>query len=257
MKKLLYSIGLLVLLIGLTMPEASSQILEKVKRKTEDAIIKKTFGEDEQQKEESPNGTSSSGTSGPSNTRGGGLSSKAPDVNQNIGDALMAFGNKKYGDAKYAIRQAILGVELEIGKIILEGLPESVAGLKRVDSEDNVTSSGIGFIGLIINRVYRGGDQEFRINIGNDAGMLSAVNMYLASGAYATSTQEENIQQTRFKDYRAVIEYDEYSGYKLSVPFGQSSILVTEGINFSSEEEFMNASLNIDIETIKKQLGEQ
>lgn len=257
MKKLLYSIGLVVLLTGLTIPGASSQILEKVKRKTEDAIIKKAFGEDEQKNEESPTGTSSSGTSGPSNTRGGGLNSKAPDIQQNINDAQLAFSSKKYGDAKYAIRQALLGVELEIGKNILEGLPESVAGLKKVDSEDNVTSSGIGFVGLIINRAYRGGDQELRVNIGNDAGMLSAVNMYLASGAYATSSQQENVQQTKFKDYRAVIEYDEYSGYTLSVPFGQSSILVTEGVNFSSEEEFMNASLTIDIETIKKQLGEQ
>jgi hypothetical protein len=53
-----------------------------------------------------------------------------------------------------------------------------------------------------------------------------------------------------------VLEYDEYSGYKLSVPFGQSSILVTNGINFMTEKEMMDASENIDIEKIKKVLGE-
>jgi hypothetical protein len=111
---------------------------------------------------------------------------------------------------------------------------------------------------LIIERTYRGGDQEFRVKIGNDAGLLSAVNMYMTSSSYsATTDEEQNWKHTKFKDNKAIIEYDEYSGYKLSVPFGQSSILVTEGVNFNSESEFMEASLNIDLENIKKQLGEQ
>ena len=34
---------------------------------------------------------------------------------------------------------------------------------------------------------------------------------------------------------RAIIEYDDNTGYKLSVPLGQTSLIVFEGVNFSSE----------------------
>ncbi|MBP6977802.1 MAG: hypothetical protein PHD61_05885 [Bacteroidales bacterium] len=258
MKKMIFILGTVVLLVGITSQQVSSQnLMEKMKKKAEEALLKKTPAGEEQKDDPSTTGTSSQGTGGPSNTKGGGLSAKTIDIQQQIADAQTAFDAKKFTDAKYSIRQAILGIELEIGKNILKELPEKIAGLPIVPEEDNVTSSGIGFVGLVIHRVYGSGDQQFTLTIGNDAVMLSAVNMYLASGAYTSTAEEQNVQQTKFKDYRAIIEYDESSGYKLSVPFGQSSILVTEGVNFNSDNEFMSASNEIDIENIKKHLGEQ
>jgi hypothetical protein len=256
MKKTLFTFGLAILLAGfLAQPASSQDLLHKLKKKAENAVIKKTPDE-EKQTQEAPS-ESTPPAERPSNTRGGGLSKAAPDVKANIADASTAFDGKKYTDARFDIRQAILGIELEIGQNILKGLPDKIAGLPKADGEDNVTSSGIGFVGLVIKRVYRGGDQEFTVTVGNDAAMLSAVNMYLASGAYATNSNDQNYKQIKFEDNRAVIEYDESSGYKLSVPFGQSSILVTEGVNFSNEDDFINASSAIDINNIKKQLGEQ
>ncbi len=35
-----------------------------------------------------------------------------------------------------------------------------------------------------------------KVTIGNDAAMISAANMYLASGAYATSSEDQNYKQT-------------------------------------------------------------
>lgn len=256
MKKIIYLTGLVIFFSTISAYQAHSQgILKKIKQKAEDAVIEKVFEEEDDSNAGNQDDPGTSGSA--SNTRGGGLNRAPVDVMELIGDAQTAFNGKKYKDARYSIRQAILEIELEIGENILDGLPDKIAGLSKVDSEDNVTSTGIGFVGLIVERVYRGGDQEFRVNVGNDAGWLSMANMYLASGVYASSSEEQNYKQTTFKDYRAVIEYDENTGYKLSVPFGQSSILVTEGVNFSTEDEFMNASLNIDIETIKTQLGEQ
>jgi hypothetical protein len=78
--------------------------------------------------------------------------------------------------------------------------------------------------------------------------------MVISSKAY---TEDPNQKRTTFKGYEAILEYDEYSGYELSVPFGQSSIMLAKGVNFSNEEELMNAAENIDIEKIKKELGEQ
>ena len=80
--------------------------------------------------------------------------------------------------------------------------------------------------------------------------------MYLANSGYATSSSDQNYKQVKFQDYRGVLEYDEYSGYKLSVPFGQSSVFVLEGINFANENELMTAGNKFDLNAIKNQLGE-
>jgi hypothetical protein len=256
MKKLLVLSGIFLVLFFMTGQSGYSQgVLKKIKDKSEDKIVDKIFGEDkstETKTESSGQGSSSTVT----NKGGGGLSNTAPDVKQSISDAETAYKSKDYTDARYSIRQALLGIEMEMGKKVLEGLPASVNGLKKVDDEDRVTSASVGFVGLIIERVYRNDDKELRFTVGNDAALLAPANMYL-NGAYVASTDDQNQKQVKFRDYRGVLEYNEGSGYKLSVPFGQSSVMIVEGVNFASEQEIMSSAEEFDIEKIKKELGEQ
>lgn len=224
------------------------RFLNKLKNKTEDKAIDKIFGKDEEK--ENPAETNS-----PYNTKGSGLTKEPPDVLANIGEAENAFSEKKYTKSRYAVRQAIMGIELEIGNNILDELPGEIRGLPAVKDEDMVASTGIGFAGLIIERTYRKDDKEFKVSVANESAWLSAANMYLASGGQYSEDDDHKIVE--FGDDRAVLEYDEYSGYKLSVPFGQSSILITEGINFENEDEMMDASGEINIANIKKELGEE
>ena len=87
---------------------------------------------------------------------------------------------------------------------------------------------------------------------------MSAVEMYLANGGYAQQTNgEQNWKQVKVKGHRAIIEYNESSGYKLSVPIGQSSLIVWEGINYKTEQEMLAVANAFDIDEIKKMLGEQ
>jgi hypothetical protein len=236
---------------------AQGRFIRKLKEKAEDKAIEQVFGEENKESTRDGEGSSSDspaaeGRTG--NTKGEGLVTTPPDVLQNIEDADAYFGKKNYSDARFAVRQAILGIEMEMGNKILEDLPEEIDGLSFAKDEDRVTSTGIGFVGMTIQRNYRKDDKEFQVTVGNDAAMLSAANVYL-SGAYGSSS-DQNYKTVRFGEYRGILEYDEYSGYKLSVPFGQSSILVTNGINFMTEKEMMDASEKIDIEKIKKILGE-
>ncbi len=247
-------LGLVLIFISGQQLSAQS-FLKKLKQRAEDEIINDVFGENKKTENASFQQTSSA--SGAKNTRGGGLTHTAPDVADNISNAESAFKQGSYTEARYAVRQAILGVEMEIGQNILEGFPETVHGLKTVPEDDNVASASIGFVGLIIEREYRGNDQQLKVTVGNDAVMLSSVNMYLTSGAYASTAEDQNHKQVKFKDYRGVLAYDDYSGYTLSVPFGQSSIFVAEGVNFGSEQEIMAAANEFDIEKIKKEFGEQ
>ncbi len=193
-----------------------------------------------------------------SNNKGEGLIATPPDVNNNLSEAETSFKGGKYSEARYAIQQAMLGVEMEIGKKILAALPTSVAGLERDSTLDQVTSTGFGWAGLTIQREYIGEDQEFSFTIANNNAWMQSVNMYLSNSAYMqTSGNEQNWKQTKIQGFKAVIEYDEGSGYKMSVPLGQSSLLIYQGINFKNEQEFMKAAETIQIETIKNQLGEK
>lgn len=194
----------------------------------------------------------------PANTSGGGLVTTPPDVRQNIAEAETSYRSGKYSDARYAVRQAMLGVEMEIGQKVLKSLPETVQGLRFKPEADQVTSTGFGWVGLTIHREYGSGNKYFAVDVANNSALVSAVNAYLASGAYAQQTSgEQNWKQTKFKDHRAVIEYDPGSGYKLSVPFGQTSVIVFEGRNFASEQEMMNAANVFDLNAIKSKLGEK
>ncbi|MBL7113561.1 MAG: hypothetical protein ISS19_16605 [Bacteroidales bacterium] len=245
--------GLVLILLFLAGQNTYSQgILKKMKEAAKEVVKEEIIGDDKIKEE--PSNEESSSSSSVSNTRGGGLTTTPPDVMENIAGAQTAFLQSNYTDARFSVRQAVLGIEMEIGQKILEGLPESVKGLGMIPDEDKVESMSIGFTGLTIERVYRTGDQQLRVTIGNDALMLSAVNMYLSSGAYET---EENQKRVTYKGDRGILEYDDYSGYTLSVPFGQSSIFVVNGINFASEEEIMSAAEEFDIEKIKTELGEQ
>ena len=248
----------LLLCFGLASVSAQGRLIRKMQEKAEDKIIEDIFGKPDQGREAEPVRSETETSSPTQHRKGGGLSQAAPDVNQNIADAGSAFEKNNYSEAKAAVRQALWGVELEIGRNILKSLPESVEGLKTVPDEDRVTSSGAGFLGLIIERVYQGKkDMELRVSIGNDAALLGMAGMYLRSGMYMATTDDPNTKQIRFKGHSATISYDDSSGYTLGVPFGQSSVFVVTGVNFDSENQFMTAANNFDIETIKKELGEQ
>lgn len=240
--------------------QKASQAAEKALEKKAEEKTGVNNGSNSTQNQGGEAGNDSNTNSGnhPTNKGGGGLVSTPPDVNQNLSDAETAFKSGSYGDARYAVQQAMLGVEMEIGQQVLKSLPESVSGLKKQDESDQVTSTGYGWAGLTIQRIYNNDDKELRTTVANNSAWMSAVNMYMANGGYAQTTNgQQNWKQVKVKGYKAIIEYSDDSGYKLSVPIGQSSLIVWEGINYASEQEMMSAANTFDIDAIKKMLGEK
>jgi hypothetical protein len=239
-------------------------IVNKLKQKATQ-VGERTLDKKIQQKTGVNTGTNNTGTNpgggnngNPANQGGGGLIVTPPDVLQNLTDAETSFKGNQYSDARYAVRQAMLGVEMEIGKHVLATLPESVIGLPKEAEQDQVTSMGYGWVGLTIHREYQKGDKQLTVDVANNSAWMSAVNAYLASGGYAQQTNgQQNWKQTKVKGYKGVIEYSDASGYKLSVPIGQASLIVWQGVNFASEQEIMNAANAFDIDGIKKKLGEK
>lgn len=93
--------------------------------------------------------------------------------------------------------------------------------------------------------------------VANNSAWMSAVNIYMNSSYAQTTGGEQNWKHTKVKGHRAIIEFNKGSGYKLSVPLGQSSLIIYEGINFASEQDMMAAAEAFDIDGIKKMLGEK
>jgi hypothetical protein len=256
----------------LLLSTANSQgLLKKIKDKaqqTADKIVDKKI--DEKIDESIGNNTnnnngntdmSSVGKKGrPTNKTGAGLISTPPNVNENLTSAETAFKAAKYSDARYSIRQALVGVQMEIGKKILAELPESISGMKKDPDADQVTSSGwgLGFAGLTIQRDYNQDDKQLSLTIANNAAWMQAVNLYFTNSAYMqTSNGEQKWKQLKVQDEKAIIEFDANSGYKLSIPVGQTTLMIYEGVNFATEQDFLNAVNQIKIASIKKTLGEK
>jgi hypothetical protein len=245
-------------IVGKLKNKASQAAEKALEKKVDDKTGANTSNQTSDSGSNSPSGNNNTG-SNPSNKGGGGLISTPPDVKQNLSDADVAYKSGSYGEARYAVQQAMLGVELEIGQKVLKSLPETVSGLPKNEQRDQVTSTGYGWAGLTIQREYANSeDKLFRTTVANNSAWMSSVNMYLANSGYAQQTNgQQNWKQTKVKGHRGVIEYDESSGYKLSVPLGQTSMIVWEAINFATEQEVMAAANNFDIDGLKKMLGEQ
>ena len=247
-----------VLTVFMVSIHAQGQFLKKLKDKVNSAVSK-TATSSTGQSDQSNSGNSSSPGS-PSNTKGGGLTNTTPpDVNQQIADAKQSQAAGNYSDARYSIQQALMGIELQIGKQILLSLPATVSGLLKDTVENKVMSTRWGWNNLTIQSVYKKADQQMTVTIGNNGVYSGFVNMYFNSAYMQTSSngKDENVKQTKVKSYKALITYDKSKGYTLLVPLGQSSLIAWECINFATEQDVMNAANAFDIDGIKKMLGEQ
>ncbi len=247
----------LVLVLGLSLIWSTGYsqggFLKKTKLKLEKKLLSDVVGEEEEP--EKPSTTPSNQPSvrnQPRNTRGGKMA--PPDVLENISDAESSYQDMNFSDTRFAVQQALHGVELEIGHEILNSLPENLNSIPYLPDQDEVVSSGIGFMGLAINRKYTTDDQSVDITIVNNSGFVSAANMYISNPAYVSGDGNQKVVKT--DEGRAYLEYDDYSGYKLSLPIGQSSILIMQCVSFPDDATVVSTVNSVDIARIKDLSGE-
>ena len=258
--QLLRKILSLILVFLLLGAGSNAQLLKKIKDKVNSTVNKSTGNNTSSNNDQNANDNNSSNGK-PTNTKGGGLTNTTPpDVNQQIADATKSQAAGNYSDARYSIQQALMSIELQIGRQILLSLPATVNDLQKDTMENKVMSTQYGWSNMTIQSVYKKADKQMTITIGNNGVYSGFVNLYFNS-AYSQSTangeNNQNVKQTKVKSYKALITYDDSKGYTLMVPIGQSSLIVWECINFATEEEVMSAANAFDIDGIKKMLGEQ
>ena len=262
MKKNLYFICLIATL-GLS-STVSAQVFKKLKDKVNQTVDKKVDKEIDKKTSTEPTQTGNENVSDnsngkPSNKGGGGLTNtEPPDVKLQMAEAETAHGAKNYSDARYSLQQALMGVEIQLGRQILKSLPATIVSLPADTTLDKVMSTQWGWNNLSIQRTYRQDDKQFVITIGNNSIYSGMVNMYFANaGMMEASNDKQNYKQVRVKGNKAIIQYDDSKGYTLMMQMGQASLIVWECINFANEQEVMTAANSFDIDGIKKMMGEQ
>ncbi len=243
---------------------AHGQFLKKLKdkaaqvtNKVVDKKVDEAVGIGDNSSSSSASGNAASGK--PRNKGGAGLTNTPPpDVKQQMTDAEAAYQQNKFSEARYSVQQALIGVELQLGRELLRSLPTKVNGLPKDTTQDKVMSAQWGWSNMNIQRVYADGkDKQMTVTIGNNGWYSGLVNMYFNSGYIQADANQQNVKQVKVKGNKAIIQFDESEGYTLIVPLGQSSMIAWGCINFADENEVMNAANKFDIDGIKKTLGEQ
>jgi len=236
------------------------KIKDKVVNKTIDKEVEKKTGTPSESSTGDDNNNNNNSTTGkPTNKGGGGLTNtEPPDVKIQMAEAETAHGAKNYSDARYSLQQALMGIEIQLGRQILKSLPPTIVSVPADTLQDKVMSTQWGWNNLSIQRVYRKDDKQLTITIGNNSLYSGMVNMYFANaGVMEANNDKQNFKQVRVKGNKAIIQYDDSKGYTLMMQMGQTSLIVWECINFANEQEVMTAATSFDIDGIKKMMGEQ
>lgn len=256
MRKIFIPLLLSLFCVMASLP-SNGQIIKKLKDKVAQAAAKKV-GIDSTTTQADP-GTTASQSGKPVNKGGAGLqNTPPPDVLQQITDAEQAHQSSKFSDARFSIQQALIGIEIQLGREILKSLPATVNNLPKDTMQDRVTSTQWGWSNMTIQRVYTDAkDKQVTLTIGNNSFYSGFVNMYFNNTYVEANANEQNVKQVKVKGHRSVIQYDDSKGYTLITPIGQSSMIVWECINYADETEVMNTANAFDIEGIMKMLGEQ
>ena len=241
------------------------KLKDKVEKKAEEVLDKKvadktgtgnTTGSGNGNGNVNPASTSKNGR--PVNTSGEGLkNSTVPDVLQQITDADLAYNKQQFGEARFSVQQALLGVELQIGKQLLQSLPAEIAGLPKDSTEDRVMSARYGWANLTIQRIYQKDDKQLSILIGNNAMYAGALDMYFGFASTQSNGETQNTKQIRIKGNKAIIQFEDREGYTILMQMGTSGMITWKGINFTTEKDMMDAVQQFDIDSIKKTMGEQ
>ncbi|MDH5604268.1 MAG: hypothetical protein OEY51_10020 [Cyclobacteriaceae bacterium] len=164
----------------------------------------------------------------------------APDINKNIDEAIDSYQSDHYSASRYATQQALVGVQLEIGKELLTILPKSVKNIEYNPDEDNVMSVGSGFIGMEINRQYENDMNRINLHIvSNNNLVMSGARASLASVSMAS---DDDYKVITVQGYKVLLEIEE-DAFQITIPLGETTLFglncnacqtevdVTEAIN--------------------------
>lgn len=172
-----------------------------------------------------------------------GLGLHAQDVNEKLDEARDAYKSGNLENARFALQEALQGVNQAIGRDILELLPETLEDMQVVEDGDDVTGVSTGFAGLFVSRSYAGENTSASIEIMSDSPLIAAVNTFLSLPAILIS--DPNQKRVKVDGYRGMQtrnESEDNVSYDIQIPIG--STLFSFNVHGIDDEKKISGMLN-------------
>jgi len=181
------------------------------------------------------------------------INSYSQDVQANLDSALSSYKTGDLDQTRYALQQALTGINQAIGKEILLVLPASMEGMVSDEKSDNLTGTSIGFAGLFVSRTYTGDKTSGSINIISDSPMLAGINTLLTMPAFMSS--DPNQKRIKINNYKALMTKstsdDGTVSYTIQLPFS-NSLLTFDCKGFDNENKVTGMANMIPVDKIVK-----
>ncbi len=171
-----------------------------------------------------------------------------------IAKAKTDYSSGNLEETRFTLQQALVEIDMAIGREIMAMLPEQINDMKAVTENDDVNGTAAGFAGLYIDREYRSeGEtpQVFRINLINNSPLLAGINTFLTAPLIG-AVMGGGRKKIKVDGYKGLLEPKEGStvpGYTLNIPFGDS-LLTFDFEHVSTETEVMGITNQIPVSKI-------
>lgn len=150
----------------------------------------------------------------------------AQEVNTNFADAKSAYNTGDLENTRFALQQALDGINQTIGQEILKVLPMSLGEMSAVDGSDEVSGTNMGFAGLYVGRSYKGDSTSASFQILSDSPLLGSISSMLSMSVFFAS--DPNQKKIKVHGYKALLTRSEDDSglisYDVQMPFGDSML---------------------------------
>jgi hypothetical protein len=153
-----------------------------------------------------------------------GFGLQAQDVNEKLDEAQTAYKSGDLESSRFALQEALQGINQAIGREILEMLPAKLGDMAKVDTDDNVTGTAVMFAGLFVNRRYVSETSTASVEIMSDSPLIAGINAFMSLPAIMVS--DPNQKRIKVDNYRGMltknIDTEGAVSYDAQIPVGST-----------------------------------
>jgi hypothetical protein len=174
------------------------------------------------------------------------LALQAQDMDTRLNTAKSEYKSGNYENARFELQQALMEINQAVGRDILEMLPDKLAGMDKIEDQDNVTGvSNNMFGGLFVNRYYKAENRDASVEIVGDSPMIGSLNVLLNMPNFMVS--DPNQKRIKVDGQKALLtkntDEENNVNYEVQMIFG--STLYTLNCNGIDSENEVTSMLEI------------
>lgn len=175
------------------------------------------------------------------------------DFNKNIASARNSYTAGNLEEARFAMQQMLIDLDLMIGKEVLKMFPSKMGALSSNAANDNVTAN-TGLTGVVIHRDYGTDARLLTLDLMSNSPLVASINAIL-SIPFMGNSGDGTQKVIRVNGYKGslqknVDEQTSKTDYTLQIPIG--STLLTFTAPDTNEEEVIQMANTLPLSEITK-----